>query len=276
VDISAVFFDVDDVVLDTDEATEAAIRVMPVAAEIRQTFRHLYQTLITDLRGARTPDYEPLFADIQRWQREIGEIKVFSREVLMAIALERHGQKVTAEAVHGPVDAYWRSLANGSRVFPDAIQVYEKLKGRGIPCSFATNSDGFLRLDEAAQAFRYDPEYSRKRKQQRLSALWAVGVVESQVTIGDPVGKPHAEFYVQAIIEHHSFHGIAIDLSRAVAVGDSLTSDVLPFLEAGVGRGAWLRRDTTAEPRALPGDPRVVTIPSLTALLEVVWPPAAP
>jgi FMN phosphatase YigB (HAD superfamily) len=272
VHFSAVIFDVDDVVINTDDATKRAIDSMPVRMLVRETFRHLYVTLISFLRGDQTPDYAPLMADIQRWQRDLTEIKIFSREVLMAVALQRNGEAVTASAVHGAVDHYWREVAAFTTVFSDAIAAFEQLRHRNVPFSFATNSDGFLILDEAAQSFRYDAAYNVERKRGRLSALTGQGIDARQITVGDPIGKPHEGFYRQAIEDHRQYFGDKLDLSHSLAIGDSLSFDVLPFLQAGVGHGAWLRRHVPAEQAFLAEHPNVAVISSLADMWDAKGP----
>jgi FMN phosphatase YigB (HAD superfamily) len=146
---SAVFFDVDDVILDTDRATQAAIDIVELPGNVRETFRYLYGVLMDRLRGRENPDYDALEADIFRWQRNLVEPKVFSRHVLIAIALERCGVSPTRDAVHKAADQYWREVAAATRVFPDVKGTLARLREEGTGISFATNSDGFLEMSVA-------------------------------------------------------------------------------------------------------------------------------
>jgi FMN phosphatase YigB (HAD superfamily) len=104
-----------------------------------------------------------------------------------------------------------------------------------------------------------------------LGALRELGIENRLITIGDPVGKPHPGFYEQVLKDYASFHGEDADLSRAVVVGDSLTSDILPFLVKGVAFGAWLKRGRSPGFVRVDGHSNVAIIPELAALWSVPW-----
>lgn len=269
---SAIFFDVDDVILNTEHAHEAAVDSIGTDDDVQETFRQLWGVLLDELRSRGDGEFTRLDADIRRWQRDLSETKIFSREVLIAIALERTGHPVTRSAVHGAGDAYWQALTEVSQVFPDAERAVERLREQGAGFSFATNSDGFLELDQDAQAFRYDPAKSHRKKLARLENMRQIGIDDRQITIGDPLGKPHPGFYDQALADFATFYGSSPDLATSVAVGDSLTSDVLPFLAKGVAFGAWVQRDRQEEPAFLHEHPNVAVISDLSDLWTVQWP----
>jgi FMN phosphatase YigB (HAD superfamily) len=282
---SAIFFDVDDVMLDMDRIAHLGVEAVlePLAAElgearalaVRASLGEGYATLIRQLRsGGKTelPEYAALKAKIAHWQRGVTEagyeLKMFSRHSLLAIALEQHGHRVTEALVNAALDRYWQVLTGATEMFADARAVIARLRAEGTPFLLATNSDGFLLFDEAAQTFRYDPADAVKKKLARLAALRAVGIEDAQITVGDPIGKPDPRFYQRVVADFERFYGGKPDLSRALAVGDSLNSDVLPFLQLGVGYGAWLQRERKDPPLL---QDRVATLSDLHQL-EVLWP----
>jgi FMN phosphatase YigB (HAD superfamily) len=285
---SAVFFDVDDVMLDMDRIAHLGVQAVltplslaigeDAARVVQASFAEGYAILIRQLRSAGVvhPEYVALRAEIARWQRGVTEagyeLKMFSRHALLAIALEKHGHRVTEALVHGAVDHYWQVLADATEVFPDARAVIAELVAQRVPFLLATNSDGFLLLDERAQTFRYDPEDAVRRKLLRLGALRAIGIADEQISIGDPIGKPNQEFYAQVLSDFARFYGREAELERAVAVGDSLTSDVLPLMQLGVRWGAWLVRGRQEASSFLEAHPNVAAIRSLSELWSVPWP----
>jgi FMN phosphatase YigB (HAD superfamily) len=285
---SALFFDVDDVMLDMDRVAHLGVQAVltPLAAElgaekakvVQATFAAGYATLIAQLRsggGTILEPYAELKRHIARWQRGLTdagfELKMFSRHSLLAIALEQHGEPVTRRLVHGAMDHYWQALAGATEVFADAKAVIDLLLAEGTPFLLATNSDGFLELDEAAQTFRYDPPDAVKRKLDRLSALRAIGIRDEQISIGDPIGKPNPEFYQAVLRDFERFYGARPQLTRAIAIGDSLTSDVLPMMDVGVPWGAWLQRSRVGSHEFLEAHPRVAAIRELTEIWSVPW-----
>lgn len=268
----AIFFDVDDVILNTEQAHEVAVGAIDIGDRVQETFRHLRGVLLDQLRSRDNSESARLDADIRRWQRTLSETKVFSREVMIAIALERTGRPVTRAAVHEAGDAYWQALTTVSQVFPDALQAVERLREQETRFSFATGSDGFLELDENAQTFAYDPAESHRRKLARLEVMRTIGIDNRQITIGDPIGKPHPGFYEQVLADFAAFYGATPDLATSVAVGDSLTSDVLPFLAKGVAFGAWVQRDRQEEPAFLDQHSSVAVIKDLSELWRIKWP----
>jgi FMN phosphatase YigB (HAD superfamily) len=286
--LSSLFFDVDDVMLDMDRIAHLGVQAVltPLAAElgdeaalaVQQSFAAGYAILIKQLwsgGGIVHADYAELKGQIARWQRGVTEagyeLKMFSRHSLLAIALEKHGHPVTERLVHGALDRYWQVLADATEVFPDAKVVIDRLLAEGTPFLLATNSDGFLELDEPAQTFRYDPPGAVRKKLARLSALRAIGIADAQISIGDPIGKPDPRFYEHVLEDFERFYGKKADLSRALAIGDSLTSDVLPMMKLGVPYGAWVLRNRTEAPAFIDEHPRVAAIRELTEIWSVPW-----
>ncbi len=265
-------FDVDDVVIDTDVACAAAERsiVDPLrndlgearASTVVSAFSAAYDELRRELRrpaGEPRESFQRLVQRIIAWQKGVldagHELKLWSRDSLLAIALEDAGVEVTRARLEAGGDAYWRTMTDRTEVFADAFAIVERFSSLGVFVHLATNSDGFLRFDEARATFVYDPEHARRRKLDRLGAIRALGLVDRDLTVGDPIGKPQPAFYERVLEEFAQKLGErTIARDRVIVVGDSLSNDVLPFLAAGIERGAWLVRSAADRPKtAHPG-----------------------
>jgi FMN phosphatase YigB (HAD superfamily) len=242
--IDCVIFDVDDVVVDTDAATRAATASVERALgrEIGQVFARSYETLIAHLRGQSAPDYPRLRARIEAWQRTLSEVKQWSRECLIAIALEDAGEVPTFARVDAAARAYWQELTDKTVVYDDARALIRVLVQRGIRFHFATNSDGFLRLDDGQRTFVYDPDDSARRKLARLHMM--TEMTADNTTVGDPIGKPRPAFYERVMQRARATP------ERTLAVGDSFTADVEPFMKLGT-QGLWLKRHGPLEGNAV-------------------------
>lgn len=284
--IDHVIFDVDDVLISMDRATELAARAIEaplaarfgpeVAKKAQAAFAGAYTTLIEHLRlpaGTPHPTYRALRARIESWQVGVTsagyEVKQWSRDSLLAVALEDAGVSPTSAVVSEALGAYWKTLTDEALLYPDADALCAELNAAGISFHLATNSDGFLVLDDARRTFVYDPAGSAERKVARLDAVKKLGVGRSHITVGDPIGKPGAAYYQRVVQEFSARLGRPLDLSRTLAVGDSLTADVLPFLTAGVKHGAWLQR--TAAGSGLDVSAKVPVVRSLLELRAFIW-----
>jgi FMN phosphatase YigB (HAD superfamily) len=285
--VDHVIFDVDDVLINMDEAllaAEAALeaplarRFGPLTAQkARAAFTANYQTLLDHLRlpvGERNERYEKLRARIDAWQQGVTqagfEVKQWSRDTLLAVSLEDAGEQPTAAAVNEALAEYWQTLTNKTRLYPDAEALCDRLKQDGITFHLATNSDGFLSLDDARRTFLYDPASSAERKVARLGVTRVLGAARQNITVGDPIGKPGPEYYARVVKEFSDAQGGPINLTRTLAVGDSLKADVVPFLLTGVALGAWLVRAARAS-----GVDELTQVPivrSLSELGPMIWP----
>ncbi|MFO0728818.1 MAG: HAD family hydrolase [Myxococcota bacterium] len=269
--------DVDDVLLEMERSVSAAEGALRRALEeplgaaearaIEARIQAQYAILKGELRrteGAPLPEAGALRKRIVGWQRGVAlsghEVKLWSREVMLAIALEDRGHKPERGLIRTAVDAYWDEVAERSALHPDAKRLIDALIAGGEAFHLATNSDGFLELDEAGRTFFYDPEDARARKMGRLRPIWAAGVKREAVTIGDPVGKPHPAFYERVIQDFGRHLGALPDKQRLLAVGDSWSNDVAPFLSMGVGQGVLILR----------GQPRPTTLGKGGRIIEAL------
>jgi FMN phosphatase YigB (HAD superfamily) len=280
-------FDVDDVVIDTDVACAAAERsiVDPLrndlgearANTVASAFSAAYDELRRELRragGVASESFQRLEQRILAWQSGVVgagfELKLWSRDSLLAIAFEDAGVEVTRARLEAAGDAYWRTMSDRTALHEDASAIIERFSALGISVHLATNSDGFLRFDEKEGTFVYDPDHARRRKLERLGAIRTLGLLDRDVTVGDPIGKPHPAFYVRVLDEFANKLGErSIARDRVIVVGDSLANDVLPFLAAGIAKGAWLVRERGIRRETSHAEVTVIeTLAALEALLD--------
>jgi FMN phosphatase YigB (HAD superfamily) len=279
-----IVFDVDDVVLDMDHLSQAAERAVQAAltgplgaagaARVYEGLHQTYATLRAELRSAGAPPsaaYQRLAARLRAWQQGVlqagFELKPWSRQVMLAVALEDAGLEVRGAWIEAGARAYWGALRDGTRVLPDAARAVAAARAAGVGVHFATNSDGWLRFDSEAGGFTYDPAEAVREKLARLPALLALGFTPADVTVGDPVGKPARAFYEAVLADMAAKAGAPVRAEEVSAVGDSLSHDVLPLMALGAARGAWiLRREAGPAPEPVPQAPGVWKIQSLDAL----------
>jgi FMN phosphatase YigB (HAD superfamily) len=278
-----VVVDVDDVLIATAEALDAAAEAMlvPLAEHFGQRHaaavqREFTRSMGIGVRRLRTCDGAPddEYADLMRrtawWQRgltEAGfEVKAWSRHALVACALQACDLPVTAEVVGAATDQYWTTVAAQAAVYPDAAVFVQRLRDAGVAIHLATGSDGFLAFDDARQAFTYVPEESVRLKLARLRCMASLGLEAGDISVGDPIGKPHPQFFRAALRRFAAVIGRDVDLASTVVVGDSLTNDLLPLLDLGAAHGLWLLRDGKAAGVRSWHHPHVTVVTSLDAV----------
>lgn len=279
-----IIFDVDDVVIDMDAMVQAAHDGLQkglgellddhTAERIVTQLKHSYAILRGQLR-AGTPGADDavnaLVRRIEGWQAgalNAGyELKLWSRQVLLAVALQDLGLEVTAPLVHAGAEAYWTAVHTHTIIPPDVPRALQRARDAGQVVHLATNSDGWLSFDSAAQTFIYDPKVSESHKRRRLQPLLDLGLQPEDITVGDPSGKPFPGFYQAVLSDLRQKMGQTVDLAEVLVVGDSLGNDIVPFFELGVPIGAWiLRRDAGPTPRAVPERAGVFVIRTLDEL----------
>ncbi len=260
--------DVDDVLLRTvDASRSAAARIkLPLARQlpahdaerVRDAFERHLETLRQRLQGSgdASPEYRELFERLEGLQAPVVsrgyDVKEWSRHSLLYCALSDCGITPTRSLIDEAADHYWSDVERDAEPYSDAASFVAELRERGFLIHLATNSDGFLQFDTSSGQFEYDPVLGRARKLERLTALWAMGFSPSNVTVGDPLGKAHPKFFQRVLADFAESAGSVVDLAATFALGDSLGSDVVPFVDMGARFGFWLRRDTNPSPTALP------------------------
>ncbi len=284
-----IIFDVDNVIIDTINAAPFAESALGIALSeqlgsesgdrVRSDFKSNYENLTKQAKadaGVLHEDFQTLKGRIENWQAGVlcegWELKLWSRETLLAIALEKNGIPVTKTLIDAALDPYWAALTKESKNRSDVAEALEGHRKAGVAIHLATASDGFLDFNEREQTFVYNPQNAVRRKMNRMTILRELDFEEHDVSVGDPIGKPDARFFTRVLQDFETKLGRKIDLSQTLAVGDNLSDDVLPLLELGVARGAWLVSENgMGGPELLEGNPSVGIVNSLLKLENIPW-----
>lgn len=228
--VHALLLDVDDTIVDTQEAmvvagTHAAAAVWPHrAAEHRAMAQRYYD-------------------DPERWfpRYASGDVPFeVMRAGRLAEVAAAFGVEVPGEAHRSYEEAYAPAFRSAQRLFPDVPDLLDAAEGERLPVALLTNS--------ALAPTRV--------KLEALELVDRFEVVVTTDTLG--FGKPDPRVYLEACWL------LGTEPGRVVCVGDNLEWDVLGAEAAGL-RAVWLDRDGrgTSEPVA-----SVRGLDELTAVLD--------
>ncbi|GAB3876612.1 HAD family hydrolase [Terrabacter terrigena] len=206
-DVRAVLLDVDDTIVDTQEAmvtagTRAAAAIWPHRTDDHRAMAQRYY----DDPGRWFPRYasgEVAFDDMRAGR--------------LAEVATAYGLEVPADAHRSFEDAYAPAFRGAQRLFPDVPELLEAADRLGLPVALLTNSalaPTRVKLEVLDLADRFD-------------------VVVTTDTLG--FGKPDRRVYVEAC------RLMGVEPAQVVCVGDSLEWDVLGAQAAGL-RAVWLDR----------------------------------
>ena len=217
-----VFLDLDDTILDFHWAEQRALS---------RTFR--------EVGLDPKPEILDRYSDINRSQWELLERGILSREQVLVrrfqLLFEEQGIPASAENVGR---RYEELLADGHRFIPGAEELLQELQGK-VRLFLASN--GCAAVQEA-----------------RIASS-GIGPFFEDVFISELMGadKPSEEYYSRCIARIPDF-----EASRAVMVGDSLTSDILGGIRSGM-HTCWLN------PQGRSGRPDILPEAEIRSLNEL-------
>lgn len=241
------FFDVDDTLIDTatfsplaSEGIRSAL-VTPygkeAAARVQQNFNKIFNMLMLHHSGqemtpGETEEFKNLLMLIEGYQKEISEkygtIKKFSREVLIKIACDVERVEINPVLMQQIADAYWNQwnvISDSMQLLPSILVLFQEIRKHKRPIFLFTGSDARFKLNSRNQ-FEYVPEYSEAFKNQRVQSLRKKGIDFDAVSIGDPIDKPHIEFFQKTVKIAEENMKYAIDLKNSIIIGDSYRADL--------------------------------------------------
>lgn len=187
-------FDADNTVLDFDAAEERALRIA-----FETNGLHFDSHVLETYKRH----------NIREWQRlERGEITV--EQVLVNRFVETFRELGISPNLEAVSELYEKELHFGFNVVPHAEEVLEKLQKT---CRLYIVSNGVLSIQNSRMAGSGLDKYFIKR------------------FISEEIGipKPSAEFFRRSFAQIEHF-----DCSRALIIGDSLSSDILGGINAGI------------------------------------------
>ena len=148
------------------------------------------------------------------------DFKVWSREAWLIIAGRQQGLHFTAESLALARDAYWQAITRSLVIYPDAKEFTSTLFSQNIPLILMTGSDSILSLQESTGKLVYDPAFSESYKRQRFLRL---SVKHTALVIGDPIDKPHPEFFDKL---ENELVKLDLNTQNAIFIGDSPRNDL--------------------------------------------------
>ncbi|MDQ0958876.1 FMN phosphatase YigB (HAD superfamily) [Streptomyces sp. B4I13] len=282
--------DVDDTLTDTQsmhhDAAESLASELSgsmttsLAASVARRFREVFDELLVLHQQVSTADraalnsVKELESRVRGHQVEIQEkwgiTRLFSREILLRIAVEDCGASLPPKELNRCVDRYWDHMREHPFVFPDAARFSRRLASHSMPVYLMTSSDARYRECDDGR-FAYDPRVSRKDKRKRMANLRNHGISYASSFIGDPIDKPSREFY------DFVFSGISRDLDTPlqslsiVVAGDSYRSDIQTPLEICDSTiGVLCRREQSAVRVEVDRVLSVGDFDMLTRMLDVI------
>jgi putative hydrolase of the HAD superfamily len=211
--LRAVLLDVDDTIVDTQEAmvvagADAAAAIWP------------------ERSGEHRAMAERYYDDPERWfpRYAAGDVRFDAmRAGRLREVARTFGVELPDDAHLAFEDVYAPAFRGAQRLFPDVPALLEATETHGLPVALLTNS--------AAAPTRV--------KLEALDLLERFDVVVTTDTLG--FGKPDARVYLEAC------RLLEVEPERVVCIGDSLEWDVLGAQAAGL-RGIWLDRSGVGTP----------------------------
>lgn len=246
-----IFFDIDYTILDIEPAHRQAIASL--GKKYGEVFADEFDTIFhVILEGKRVKDdvwasisggkkaYESTLNQIQNLTRHQRPF-IWSRELHAFLASQRVKKPLTPKDSIMVAELYWSGIAHYGRPYSDAKELVDVLTQRSIEYHFFTSSD--FRLKWSAGAWQYDPDYSARRKMERIVELRRFGMQPRSIAIGDPIDKPETAFYKKMLHTASEEVKRVIKPQQSIIVGDSYVVDVqVPTERLHFSRGYWLRR----------------------------------
>jgi putative hydrolase of the HAD superfamily len=205
----AVFFDLDDTLLDGVGAMQAAwpLVLAPVSEQFGVEVDRLRETIRTE-----SAEFWKDEAAVGHWRLDL--------EGARTICIERafKAEGVDPAIARRIAEEYRDAFREHSHLFPDAIATLDAIRGRGLKTALLTNGAGHAQRDKIT---RFE-----------LESYFDTIVIEGEFGRG----KPAREVFLHAL----EFVGVTPD--EAWHIGDNLFADVGGAQSAGV-HATWIHRE---------------------------------
>lgn len=204
----AVFFDMDDTLLDTSGGVEASWELAcgEVAGEIGCEWKYLRDAIVKQMMHFWRDE-----AAVEHWRTKLVE----AREHVIDLTLEAEGfDKRYTKRIS---DRYGHERAQRLALFEDALGTLETLREGGIRLGLITNGPAEMQRDKVT---RFD-----------LERYFDVVVIEGEFGHGKPSPK----------VFEHALTVVGADALQAWHVGDNLYADIGGAKKAGLN-AAWIHR----------------------------------
>ncbi len=234
----AVFFDMDDTLLNTSGGVDASWEA--VCEEFSPTLGCESATLRATIRTEMQRFWSDEAAVEREWRTRLEE----ARTHVIGIALAQHGLDL-GRAPHLS-QRYWEENSSRMRLFDDSLETLTSLRAAGLKIGLITNGPATMQRWKIGQF--------------ALESHFDVMVIEGEFGHGKPSPK----------VFQHALQVVGVDPQEAWHVGDNLYADIAGAQAAGI-HAAWIHRDRLEmgeTPKAIP-DRVIAHLDELRAALGV-------
>lgn len=223
--IKCIASDLDHTLVDFDKAHDGAIEEITkkFGNDLANEINNTYQTLLAahQNRIPRDKVYDNLIQEILNLQENtMHGKKTWTREGWIILAGAKIGTTLTKNTVESIRDLYWQSISKYTILYPKAKKFIQEIQNRSIKLVIMTGSDGIMHVSEDLK-LKYDPQFSHKYKSVRMHTL---PFLISGFVLGDPIDKPHEEFFDTVENSIHKLGGF--QKNEILFLGDSIKADL--------------------------------------------------
>ena len=233
----AIFFDMDDTLLDTSGGVEESWRLTceAFAPELGCEWEDLHKTIRAQMMAFWKDE-----AAVEHWRTRLHDARAHNVELAL------RGRGWDSSRAKLLADRYWEEQHSRFKLFEDAVATLDLLRSNGFRTGLITNGPQDMQRDKIG---RFD-----------LERRFDVIVIEGE--FGQ--GKPHAGVFL------HAMEAVGANPEEAWHVGDNLYADISGAQKAGI-HAAWIHRDRLELKDDAPCTPdRVIAhLPELLAALEL-------
>ncbi len=209
VDLRAIFFDMDDTLLDTSGGVNEA---WLLTAEAFAPGLGIEAELLNKLIRAQMMEFWKDEAAVEHWRTRLHEARVHNVEhALMAQGLD-------ASRAQAIADHYWDAQSSRFKLFDDSVATLDRLRGAGYRVGLITNGPAEMQRWKIG---RFD-----------LERHFDVIVIEGEFGHG----KPHPNVF------RHAMATVGAQAPESMHIGDNLYADIGGAKSAGM-HAAWIHRD---------------------------------
>ncbi len=205
----AIFFDMDDTLLDTSGGVADSWRT------VCQAFAPQLGCDPEDLNTAIRHQMMEFWKDeaaVEHWRTRLHDAR--THNVRQALAAKGLNSELAPRISHG----YWEEQSNRMKLFDDALETLDRLRDAGFRLGLLTNG----------------PAEMQRWKLARFPIAERVDVVVIEGEFG--YGKPDARVF------QHALASVGADPQQAWHVGDNLYADIRGAQGAGI-HATWIHRD---------------------------------
>lgn len=232
----AVFFDMDDTLLNTSGGVEASWEV--VCREFAPALGCEWDTLRMAIRAEMKRFWDDEAAVEREWRTRLAE----ARKHVVGLAL--NGQALDSSLAARISTRYWEENSSRIRLFDDSLETLTLLRDAGFNVGLITNGPSDMQRWKLAR-FGLEPYFD-------------VLVIEGEFGHGKPSRK----------VFEHALAAVGAHCHEAWHVGDNLYADIGGAKAAGI-HAAWIHRDRLElgeSPKAIP-DRVIAHLPELREAL---------